>query len=162
MRTLAKTRYERRWEATICFLFADFLQPVKTDASQKNNEYAHNQDITAPPDPVEPGTTSDVPIHGEKTNILFHPTPSISYEPFFASMEKQAGILCAGIFIGIVILGRMFGARLLGLVPLGGCISSGVWLWMKEVVRSGREVEWDSEKTRGETVRVYLAESSHD
>jgi len=38
-----------------------------------NNEYKHNQDVTAPPDVME-GTTSDVPIHGEKTNILFHPT----------------------------------------------------------------------------------------
>lgn len=124
-----------------------------------NNEYAHNQDVTAPPDPVEPGTTSDVPIHGEKTNILFHPTPSVSYEPYFASMEKRAGVLCIGVLAAIVILGKMFGGRILGLLPLGACISSGIWLWMKEVVRSGREVEWSSEKTRGETVCYYERET---
>ena len=100
------------------------------------------------------GTTSDLPIHGEKTNILFHPTPSVSYEPTFASLEKKAGGLCVGLLLAIVILGKMFGGALTGLIPLGCCVSSGVWLWAKEVVRSGREVEWDSEKTRGRTVSI--------
>lgn len=122
-----------------------------------NNEYAYNQDVTAPPDPVEPGTTSDVPIHGEKTNILFHPTPSVSYEPYFASMENRAGGLCIGILIAIIFLGKMFGGSLKGLIPLSMFVASGVWLWMKEVVRSGREVEWESEKTRGHTVSQLLA-----
>ena len=67
-------------------------------------------------------------------------------------MEKKAGVLCIGVLIAIVILGKMFGGRIIGLLPLGACISSGIWLWMKEVVRSGREVEWESEKTRGQTV----------
>lgn len=101
---------------------------------------------------MEPGSTSDVPIHGEKTNILFHPTPTVSYEPYFAAMEKKTGALCGGILAAVVILGKMFGASLWGLLPLGACIASGVWLWMKEVIRSGREVEWESEKTRGRTV----------
>lgn len=130
--------------------------PVKTSSDQSNPEYAHAQDITAPPDPVEPGSTSDVPIHGEKTNILFHPTPSVSYEPMFASLEKRAGGLCIGILLAIVIMGKMFGGSLKGLIPLGMCVASGIWLWMKEVVRSGREVEWSSEQTRGETVGVTL------
>jgi len=128
--------------------------PVKTDASQKNPEYKHNQDITAPPDPVAEGSTSDVPIHGEKTNILFHPTPSVSYEAMFASLEKKAGVLCVGLFLATVIVGKTFGGALLGLIPLGMCLSSGVWLWTKEIIRSGREVEWSSEKERGETVRA--------
>lgn len=125
---------------------------MKTDPSQSSSDYKHNQDVTAPPDPVQEGTTSDLPIHGEKTNILFHPTPSVSYEPTFAALEKKAGALCVGLLLAIVILGKMFGGSLKGLIPLGACISSGVWLWTKEVVRSGREVEWDSEKTRGRTV----------
>jgi len=126
---------------------------VKTDASQSNPEYKRNQDITAPPDPVADGSTSDVPIHGEKTNILFHPTPSVSYEPMFDSLEKKASGLCIGVFLAIVILGKMFGASLKGLIPTAICIVSGIYLWMKEVVRSGREVEWSSEQSRGETVR---------
>ena len=125
---------------------------VKTDPSQSNPEYKEKQDITAPPDPVAPNSTSDVPIHGEKTNILFHPTPSVSYEPMFASLEKRASALCIGIFLAIIILGKMFGASLKGLIPTSMCITSGVWLWMKEVVRSGREMEWSSEQERGETV----------
>lgn len=119
-------------------------------------EYRNAQDVTAPPDPVAEGSTTDVPIHGEKTNILFHPTPSVSYEPTFAALETRAGGLCIGIFIAIVVLGKMFGGRLFGLIPLAGCVTSGVWLWAKEVVRSGREVEWESEKTRGQMVSVEL------
>ena len=125
---------------------------VKTDSSQSNPEYKHNQDVTAPPDPVAEGSTSDVPIHGEKTNILFHPTPSVSYEPMFDALEKRAGGLCIGVFLTVVILGKLFGGSLIGLIPTAACAVSGVWLWMKEVVRSGRELEWSSEQERGETV----------
>ncbi|KAI4203290.1 MAG: hypothetical protein LQ350_001987 [Teloschistes chrysophthalmus] len=133
---------------------------VKTDSSQSNPEYAHNQDVTAPPDPVAEGSTSDVPIHGEKTNILFHPTPSVSYEPMFASLEKQAGGLCIGVCLAIIILGKMFGASLKGLIPTSFCITSGIWLWMKQVVRSGRDVEWSSEQSRGETAVANLLPES--
>jgi hypothetical protein len=70
----------------------------------------------------------------------------------FASLEKRAGGLCVAILIAIIVVGKMFGGSLKGLIPLSACITSGVWLWMKEVVRSGREVEWSSEQTRGETV----------
>lgn len=126
--------------------------PIKTDAHQSNPEYGHNQDITAPPDPVADGSTSDVPIHGEKTNILFHPTPSVSYEPMFAALETRASGLCIGVFVAIVLLGKMFGGSLKGLIPTAMCIVSGIFLWMKEVIRSGREVEWSSEQSRGETV----------
>jgi hypothetical protein len=68
-------------------------------------------------------------------------------------MEQQAGIVCAGVFLAVVILGKMFGGSLKGLIPLAMCLTSGIWLWMKEFVRSGREVEWESEKERGLTVR---------
>lgn len=74
----------------------------------------------------------------------------------FASLEKRAGGLCIAILIAIIVVGKMFGGSLKGLIPLAACISSGVWLWMKEVVRSGREVEWSSEQTRGETVGNWL------
>jgi hypothetical protein len=87
--------------------------------------------------------------------VLFHPTPSVSYEPMYAMVEKQAGGLCIAIFFAVVFLGRLFGGRLIGLVPLAMCLTSGVWLWMKEVVRSGREVDWSSEKERGQMVRHY-------
>lgn len=135
---------------------ADILQPLKTDASQPLAEYKHNQDVTAPPDPVAEGTTTDVPIHGEKTNVLFHPTPSISFEPMFESLEKRATVLCVGILIATVVVGKMFGGALIGLIPLAMCLSSGVFLWMKEVIRSGRETEWESEKVRGQMVRKFV------
>jgi Ca2+-dependent lipid-binding protein len=128
--------------------------PVKTDARQSGEEYRHNQDITAPPDPVEPNSTSDVPIHGEKTNILFHPTPSVSYEGLYESLENRTTVLSGAVFLAIVVLGKMFGGALYGLIPLGMCISSGIFLWTKEVIRKGRDMEWSGEQKRGEYVRT--------
>ncbi|KAI9820076.1 MAG: hypothetical protein M1826_000962 [Phylliscum demangeonii] len=133
---------------------------VQTDANMPIEEYKETQDITAPPAPVAAGATSDVPIHGEKTNILFYPTPTISYEPMFAGLETKASVLCVGITVAIVFLGKMFGASLLGLIPTAACVSSGVYLWMKEVVRSGRELEWESEKKRGEVATANLIPES--
>jgi hypothetical protein len=73
----------------------------------------------------------------------------------FAALETRANYLCAGILIATVVVGKMFGGALKGLIPLGMCLASGVYLWMKEVVRSGREVEWDSEQVRGQMVYAY-------
>ena len=70
----------------------------------------------------------------------------------FDALEKRAGGLCIGVFLTVVILGKLFGGSLIGLIPTAACAVSGVWLWMKEVVRSGRELEWSSEQERGETV----------
>jgi hypothetical protein len=84
--------------------------------------------------------------------VLFHPTPSVSYELMFEALEKRTNILCGAIFASIVVLGKMFGGALHGLIPLAMCISSGLFLWMKELVRSGRAVEWSSERDRGEMV----------
>ncbi|KAL8346560.1 hypothetical protein RB598_000453 [Gaeumannomyces tritici] len=134
--------------------------PVKTDASQSGEEYRRNQDVTAPPDPVANGSTSDVPIHGEKTNVLFHPTPSVSFEPMYDAIEARANLLCAGIFFSIIFMGRFFGGSLWGLIPLASCISSGVFLWAKDLVRRGRDLEWSSEQKRGETAVVNLIPES--
>lgn len=133
---------------------------AKTEATQSGEEYRHNQDITAPPDPVEPGSTSDVPIHGEKTNILFHPTPSVSYESMYVALEARANVLCTAIFLAIVLVGKLFGGRLLGLIPLAVCVASGIFLWFKDLIRQGRNMEWSSEQRRGEMAVVNLIPES--
>jgi hypothetical protein len=148
------------FELSLSAHITDCSQPVQTHESQSGEEYRKNQDITAPPDPVAEGATSDVPIHGEKTNILFHPTPSVSYEPTFQALERRGGLLCIGILVATVVVGKMFGGALIGLIPLGMCLSSGVWLWVKEVIRSGREVEWHSEQTRGQMATANLLPES--
>ena len=131
------------------------LKDIKTEASQSLSQYKENQDITAPPDPIAEGTTSDVPIHGEKTNILFHPTPTVTYKPMFDKLETRGMGLCLGIVAAIVFIGRIFGGSLWGLLPLAFGVASAVWLWVQELVRSGREMEWSSEQIRGQMVGHY-------
>ncbi len=107
-----------------------------------------------------PGSTSDVPIHGEKTNVLFHPTPSVSYEPMFAALEARANVLCAAIFLAIIFVGNLLGGKLWGLVPLATLIACGLFLWVKNLIRQGRDTEWASERHRGETAVVNLIPES--
>ncbi|QQK45802.1 C2 membrane targeting protein [Penicillium digitatum] len=133
---------------------------IQTSPDQDLAEYKEKQDITAPPDPIAEGTTSDVPIRGEKTNVLFHPTPTVSYQPMFDSLHKRAMGLCIGIPVAIIMLGQMCGGSLWGLIPLAACITSGVWLWMQEVIRSGRAMEWSSEKLRGQMATANLLPES--
>lgn len=134
--------------------------PFATSSSQSGEEYRVAQDETAPPDPIAKGATSDVPIHGEKTNILFHPTPGITFEPMFQSIEARANVLCAAVFFGIVFIGKMFGGSLFGLIPLAACVASGVFLWAKDLIKQGRAMEWSSEKKRGETAVANLIPES--
>ncbi|KAK4241085.1 hypothetical protein C8A03DRAFT_41483 [Achaetomium macrosporum] len=134
---------------------------TQTKADQSGEEYRIAQDVTAPPDPVAEGATSDVPIHGEKTNVLFHPTPSVSYEPMFASIEARANVLCGGVFLAVVLVGKaLAGGNLWALIPLAAAVSSGVFLWAKELIRQGRATEWSAEQERGETAVVNLIPES--
>jgi Ca2+-dependent lipid-binding protein len=133
---------------------------VKTTSKQSGEEYRHAQDITAPPDPIAPGSTSDVPIRSDKTSVVFYKTPSVSYEPMFAILEQRANVLSAGIFFAIVVVGKFFGGKLYGLVPLALCVASGVFLWVKDLIRQGRDLEWSSEQERGETATANLIPES--
>ena len=133
---------------------------IKTSPDQSDAEYREAQDVTAPPDPIAPGATSDVPIHGEKTNVLFHPTPTVSYEPMFEALEARANVLCAAVLFAIVFIGKLFGGSLWGLIPLSVAVTSGVFLWIKDLIKQGRELEWQSEKKRGEMAVVNLIPES--
>ncbi|KAG5979294.1 hypothetical protein E4U55_005324 [Claviceps digitariae] len=133
---------------------------IATSSKQSGEEYRYAQDVTAPPDPVQEGATSDVPIRSEKTSVLFYKTPSVSYEPMFEALERRGNVLCSGIFFAIVIVGRLFGGRFLGLIPLAFCVAAGVFLWIKDLVRQGRDLEWSSEQERGETATANLIPES--
>ncbi|KAF5667621.1 transmembrane transporter [Fusarium heterosporum] len=133
---------------------------IATSSKMSGEEYRYAQDVTAPPDPVKEGATSDVPIRSEKTSVVFYKTPSVSYEPMFAILEARSNVLCAGIFCAIVFIGKMFGGRLLGLIPLGFCVASGVFLWTKDLIRQGRDLEWSSEQDRGEAATANLIPES--
>ncbi|KAK2736603.1 hypothetical protein FQN57_000720 [Myotisia sp. PD_48] len=133
---------------------------LHTKPEQSLDEYKRVQDVTAPPEPIATGTTSDVPIHGEKTNILFHPTPSISFELTFKTLERHARILCAGIFASILVVSRFAGGKIMIYFPLACGITSAVWLWTMRLIQKGRASEWHSEQLRGETATVNLIPES--
>lgn len=71
----------------------------------------------------------------------------------FDQLEKRGTVLCIAIPLAIIVLGRTFGGSLLGLIPLAFCVTSGVWLWVQEVIKSGKEMEWSSEQMRGQMVQ---------
>jgi hypothetical protein len=72
----------------------------------------------------------------------------------FDQLEKRGTALCIAIPFAIIVLGRTFGGSLLGLIPLAACVTSGVWLWVQEVIKSGKEMEWSSEQMRGQMVQL--------
>jgi Ca2+-dependent lipid-binding protein len=78
----------------------------------------------------------------------------------YTILEQKANLLCAGIFFSIVFVGNFLGGRMIGLFPLGICVASGVFLWVKELIRQGRNLEWASEKKRGEMATVNLIPES--
>lgn len=71
----------------------------------------------------------------------------------FNIIEKRASIICIGIFVAIVVSGKLSGGTLKGMLMLAFCVTSAVWLWMKDVIKRGRTFEWSSEQLRGKTVR---------
>ncbi|KAI5291601.1 hypothetical protein KEM54_003046 [Ascosphaera aggregata] len=134
--------------------------PVQTSPDQSLDEYKENQDITAPPDPIAAGTTSDVPIHGEKTNVLYHPTPSITYDAFFKHLEQRTYVLCGGCALAILIIGTLGGGSVKTLLLLTIGITSALWLWMMDLISRGRANEWSQERLRGEMATANLIPES--
>lgn len=126
----------------------DYAQPT-----QDLEEYTEKQDRTAPPAPIEKNTTTDVPIRGEKTNILLHQTPSLSLEDtVFASFEQKVGGLCIGIVATIVVLMKVLGGTSIWLSSfIGSLVAGGVWYWAHGLMQEARTVDWESEKKRGQT-----------
>ncbi|RPB08324.1 hypothetical protein P167DRAFT_512393 [Morchella conica CCBAS932] len=137
-------------------------QAKHSSPTQSQEEYAKTQDVTAPPAPIAPGTTSDVPIHGEKTNILFHPTPSLSLRgTVFHDLEKRATTLCGILFVSIVVLGRILTqGSIIGLLIVAAGVSSYIFYWTKNLVEESANVDWETEKRRGQTAVANLIPES--
>lgn len=134
---------------------------MKTTPHQQPKDYSKAQDVTAPPDPMAPDSTIDVPIHGDKTNLLFHPTPtlSLSSTEVIATLENRTKITCLvviGLISGLPFLlpGSMSPqfrwTTVLGLFMTGIGVAGGLWFWMRRILEQARNVDWASEKQRGE------------
>lgn len=150
------------WPPPLKRTIADSLQVNYSSPTQSQEEYAHSQDVTAPPDPVAPNSTIDVPIHGEKTNILFHPTPALSLQnTVFHDLEDSATAICVVLFAFIVIFGRIIsGGSFIGLTLIGAGASSYIWYWTKSLVDESANVDWESERRRGEIATANLIPES--
>lgn len=76
----------------------------------------------------------------------------------FKTIEKQARVICACTFLGVLICGKMTGGSLKGLIAIATVVASVEWLWMMDLVQKGRNAEWTNEKLRGETVSIAETE----
>jgi len=133
---------------------------VASSTEQSLDEYRHTQDVTAPPD-AEPGTTEDVPLKGEATNVLFHPVPGVDFTDGFAALERNTGMLCISIIVGIIALTWLFSKRgFIGSILTAILVSGGVWFWMKRIKEEAENIRWATEKTRGETAQLNLIPES--
>lgn len=144
------------------WIMANSTQEIHSSPTQSREEYARTQDVTAPPDPVVPGSTTDVPIHGEKTNILFHPTPALSLRgTVFRSFERRAITPCVILFASIVFFGyAIAGGSFIGLALVGAGASSYLWYWAKGLADESTNVDWESERRRGEIATANLIPES--
>lgn len=138
------------------------LQETYSSPTQSQQEYAKTQDLTAPPDPIASNSTTDVPIHGEKTNILFHPTPALSLRgTVFHDLEKRTTTLCIILFASIVIFGCIItGGSFTGLTLIAAGATSYIWYWTRGLVDESANVDWESERRRGEIATANLIPES--
>ncbi|POS84788.1 hypothetical protein EPUL_003642, partial [Erysiphe pulchra] len=102
----------------------------------------------------------NIPFHGKKTNILFHPIPSIELEPMFEAFEKSTSIICITIVISIIVFGKLAGGALHGLILISLCITSVIFLWMKDLVQKSRLCQWQGESKRGEYATANMIPES--
>ncbi|KAF8454816.1 hypothetical protein BDZ91DRAFT_841556, partial [Kalaharituber pfeilii] len=141
-----------------------------TSPTQPLKSYAENQDNTSPPSPIAPHATTDVPLRpGQKTNVLFHPTPTISLEgnEVIKALEKKARRVCLGIFFGVGVLlpvllskGGFTVPRLLLASAAGMVLACAVWIWCRSVLDQARSIDWSTERQRGEVAAANLIPES--
>ncbi|KAF8421574.1 hypothetical protein EV426DRAFT_718555 [Tirmania nivea] len=147
-----------------------------TSPNQSLKEYAEIQDITAPPAPMAPHSTSDVPLRGgEKTNLLFHPTPTIalSAAAITQALEEKAKHVCIATLILITMIplfpSILHGFRggiyvtvpsLLASFTVGIIIACAIWMWTRSILTQARNIDWSAERQRGEIGSANLIPES--
>ncbi|RPB19629.1 hypothetical protein L211DRAFT_871183 [Terfezia boudieri ATCC MYA-4762] len=151
-------------------------EPFHTSPNQPLKEYAEVQDITAPPAPMAPHSTTDVPLRGgEKTNLLFHPTPTIalSAAPVIQALEGEAKHVCIATLIFTTMIplfswilhgfkGSFYATvhSLLASFTAGIIIACAIWVWTRSVLTQTRNIDWSAERQRGEIASANLIPES--
>jgi len=147
-----------------------------TSSDQPIRDYAETQDVTAPPAPMAPHSTKDVPLRGgEKTNLLFHPTPTIALAtaPVIEALEKKAQNVCIATLIFTTMIpllpwilrGFKGGihvtiSSLLVSFVAGVIISCVIWVWTRSILSETRNIDWSAERQRGEIASANLIPES--
>ncbi|KHJ33498.1 putative meiotically up-regulated protein [Erysiphe necator] len=121
---------------------------LKISSNQANEKC---RKINVPlPSPMKSDFKLDMPIHGKKTNALFHPIYSFDLEPIFKKFEKSTNIVCITIVISVIVFGKLAGGALYGLIFISLCITSVIFLWMKNIVQKSRSYKLQDKNKRGE------------
>lgn len=125
---------------------------------------------------MAPHSTSDVPLRGgEKTNLLFHPTPTISLSstPVIQALEKKAQQVCIAVLVFTTMIPllpwmlRGFKGGFHVTVPsmlasftAGVLIACAIWVWTRSLLTQTRNIDWSAERQRGEIASANLIPES--
>lgn len=102
-----------------------------------------------------------MPLKGEVTNVLFHPTPGVDFTKGFEALERHTTILCIAIIIVVVGLNKVVGkGSMLSSVITATLVSGGVWFWMKWIQEEAENIRWGTETARGQTAQLNLIPES--
>jgi len=100
-------------------------------------------------------------LKGEVTNVLFHPTPGVDLSMGFKALQRRTTMICLGITVAIIGLNKVVGnGGLFSSVITAILVSGGMWLWMKRIQEEAVNIQWETEKIRGETARLNLIPES--
>ncbi|QUC15769.1 uncharacterized protein UV8b_00010 [Ustilaginoidea virens] len=129
---------------------------------QDKHEYKQEENALAMDDTPKAGQTNDVPIGGEKSNVLFHPTPEPNFERVFDSNENPLMMVSYTVFGVIVFLDWLFiGGGLKGFVkslfPAGG-VAAAVYFILQTVGENVASHKIDEAEQKTEKLR-YVPES---
>ncbi|KAH6666266.1 C2 domain protein [Halenospora varia] len=78
----------------------------KSGTKGKSNSTGH--EVRTADDGPKAGATDDVPIGGEKSNVLFHPTPQVNFNHVYDTLKKDLRQVSYVIFGSVIVLDWLF------------------------------------------------------
>ena len=132
------------------------------DEARQPQEDSTGHEAPTNQDEPKAGATDDVPIGGEKSNVLFQPTPSVNFDRVFETLEHDSQRAAYTIFAAIVILDWLFiggGVKgfILSMFPASG-VAAGIYFILTTVGKQTADSNMEHTEPKVEKLR-YVPES---